>query len=106
MGDARGGAALPGLLKKAADAQIHATLTLRPPESEAKYDALVAFADELTSRYNCNEGPQAALFDLVAVSISRWKEASTVPTFGALWAYVTGQVEAVLSNAETVAVSL
>lgn len=49
------------------------TLVLRPPESEAEYDALVEFADELTDAYNCNEGPQAALFDLVAAYIDHWE---------------------------------
>jgi len=49
------------------------TLLLRPPESEAEYDALVQFADELTDTYNCNEGPQAALFDLVAAYIDHWE---------------------------------
>ena len=49
------------------------TLELRPPESEAEYEMLVAFTDELTSRYNCNVGPQAALFDLVAAYLDGWE---------------------------------
>ena len=48
-------------------------LELRPPETEAEYRALTAFADELTSRYNCNKQPYAALFDLVAVYLDTWE---------------------------------
>lgn len=48
-------------------------LPFRPPETEAEYDALVAFAGRLTDDYNCNEGPQAALFDLVAAYIGAWE---------------------------------
>ena len=49
------------------------TLTLRPPETETEYDVLVVFADELTSSYNCNAQPYAALFDLVAAYLDTWE---------------------------------
>lgn len=49
------------------------TLALRPAETEAEYDELVAFADELTSTQNCNTEPYSSLFDLVAAYIDHWE---------------------------------
>ena len=49
------------------------TLALRPAETEAEYDELVAFADELTSAYNCNTEPYGSLFDLVSTYIDHWE---------------------------------
>ena len=42
-------------------------------KTEAEYHVLVTFADELTSRYNCNKQPYAALFDLVAAYLDIWE---------------------------------
>jgi HTH-type transcriptional regulator/antitoxin HigA len=49
-------------------------LVLGIPQSEVQYDALIAFADELTSAYNCNDPEHAPLFDLVAYYIGEWEK--------------------------------
>lgn len=51
-----------------------ADLVLDVPQTEEQYDALVAFADELTSTYNCNDPEHAPLYDLVALYIGEWEK--------------------------------
>ena len=42
-------------------------------ETEAEYDALISFADDLTNTYDCNTQPHAALFDLVTAYVDGWE---------------------------------
>lgn len=49
-------------------------LVLAVPQTEAQYEALVAFADKLTSTYNCNDPEHAPLYDLVAFYIGEWEK--------------------------------
>ena len=51
----------------------HTELVLGMPQTEAQYEALVAFADELTSTTNCNDPEHAPLYDLVAYYIGEWE---------------------------------
>ncbi len=48
-------------------------LMLEVPQTEEQYEALVAFTDELTSTYNCNDPEHAPLYDLVAYYIGEWE---------------------------------
>lgn len=50
-----------------------ATGGIKRPATEEEYLALHALADELTNRYNCNEEPYAALFDLIAAYLHEWE---------------------------------
>lgn len=49
-------------------------LVLEVPRTEEQYEALVAFADKLTSTYNCNDPEHAPLYDLVAFYIGEWEK--------------------------------
>ncbi len=49
-------------------------LVLEMPQTEAQYEALVAFTDKLTSTYNCNDPEHAPLYDLVAFYIGEWEK--------------------------------
>ena len=46
---------------------------VKPPKSDAEYERLLTFLDDLTDTYNCNEEPYASLFDLVAGYMQEWE---------------------------------
>lgn len=48
-------------------------LGIKRPKSEAEYDDLNQFLNELTDHYNCNQEPYASLFDLVAGYMHEWE---------------------------------
>ena|GEM_PF-649775 len=50
-----------------------ATGGIKRPATEEEYTALHALAEDLTSRYNCNEEPYASLFDLIATYMHEWE---------------------------------
>lgn len=49
---------------------------IKTPESEADYEALLAFMDALTSHYDVNEQPWGDLFGLVAGYMHSWELAN------------------------------
>ncbi len=49
-------------------------MVLAVPQTEEHYQALVAFADALTSSYNCTDPEHAPLYDLVAYYIGEWEK--------------------------------
>ena len=46
---------------------------IKPPKSEADYERLLAFLNDLTDSYNCNQEPYASLFDLIAGYMHEWE---------------------------------
>ncbi len=57
-------------------------LVLEVPQTEAQYEALVAFADKLTSTTNCNDPEHAPLYDLVAFYIGEWEKVHDADILG------------------------
>lgn len=57
-------------------------LVLAVPQTEEQYEALVAFADKLTSTYNCNDPEHAPLYDLVAFYIGEWEKVHDADILG------------------------
>jgi antitoxin component HigA of HigAB toxin-antitoxin module len=46
---------------------------IKPPKTEAEYEAITDLMDDLTDRYNCNDEPYASLFDLLAKYALEWE---------------------------------
>jgi HTH-type transcriptional regulator / antitoxin HigA len=46
---------------------------IKPPKTEADYEALLELMQDLTDRYNCNTEPYASLFDLIARYMHEWE---------------------------------
>jgi antitoxin component HigA of HigAB toxin-antitoxin module len=46
---------------------------IKPPKTEAEYEALLELMQDLTNRYNCNKEPYASLFDLIARYMHEWE---------------------------------
>lgn len=46
---------------------------IKPPKTEAEYEALLELMQDLTDRYNCNKEPYASLFDLIARYMHEWE---------------------------------
>ena len=49
---------------------------VKPPQSEADYERLLAFLSDLTDNYNCNQEPYGSLFDLIAGYVHEWEVAN------------------------------
>lgn len=46
---------------------------IKPPKTEAEYEAIIELMDDLTDNYNCNKEPYASLFDLLAKYALEWE---------------------------------
>lgn len=46
---------------------------IKPPQSEADYEQLLAFLNDFTDHYSCTQEPYASLFNLIAGYMHEWE---------------------------------